>query len=210
MAKSLACREIFNGDNGREKPAWNETYEAFYSAWIEQMFDGPVDENVSFPSLEPVLRDPERNFLYNSLGLNEDKALPATPDCADFPYFLRSYFAWKNGLPFSYRFCNRGSATKPPSCDSAVIRTDFVQKTAPLAAFKALSRNLMDAVQSGNGRTALASQETDFYPLPLKREALWPGTIYADPYGHVLVLTKWVAQTPEQPRNFICGRCPAG
>ena len=196
---SLACREIFNGDNSREKPVWNEMYEAFYSAWIEQLFDGPVDESVSFPSLEPVLRDPERNFLYNSLGLNEDNGLSARPDCADFPYFLRSYFAWKNGLPLSYRFCNRGSATKPPSCDSVVIKTDFVQKTAPPATFKALSHSMMDAVQSGNGRTALASQETDFYPLPLKREVLWPGTIYADPYGHVLVLAKWVAQTSDSP-----------
>jgi len=196
---SLACQEIFNGYTSMEKPAWNEAYEAFYAAWIEQLFDGPADENVSFPSLEPVLRDPERNFLHNSLGMNEDKGLPATPDCADFPYFLRSYFAWKNGLPFSYRACNRGSATKPPSCDAVVIRTDFVQKTATLTVYKALSRNLMDAVQSGNGRTALASQDTDFYPLPLNREVLWPGTIYADPYGHVLVVTKWVAQTPDSP-----------
>jgi hypothetical protein len=196
---ALACREIFQGDTGREKPVWNEAYEAFYSAWIEHLFDGAVDETVSFPSLEPVLRDHERNFLYNSLGLAEDKGLPAKPDCADFPYFLRSYFAWKNGLPMSYRYCNRGSASTPPSCDSATIRTDFVQKTAPLATFKALSRSVMDAVQSGNGRTALASQETDFYPLPLKREVLWPGTIYADPYGHVLVLTKWVDQTSDTP-----------
>jgi len=196
---SLACREIFNGDNTREKPVWNETYEAFYSAWIEQLFDGAVDEDVSFPSLEPVLRDPERNFLHNALGLNEDNGLVATPDCADFPYFLRSYFAWKNGLPFSYRFCNRGSAARPPSCDSVVIRTDFVQKKVPLATFNAVSHSVMDAVQSGNGRTALASQETDFYPVPLKREALWPGTIYADPYGHVLILSKWVAQTPNSP-----------
>lgn len=196
---SLACREIFNGYTTGENPVWNKTYEAFYAAWIEQLFDGAIDEDLSFPSLEPVLRDHERNFLHNALGLNEDKGLAATPDCADFPYFLRSYFAWKNGLPMSYRFCNRGSATKPPSCDSVIIRTDFVDKKAPMSTFKAMSHNLMDAVQSGNGRTALASQETDFYPVPLKREDLWPGTIYADPYGHVLILTKWVAQTPESP-----------
>jgi hypothetical protein len=54
-------------------------------------------------------------------------------------------------------------------------------------------------VHSGNGRTALASEETDFYPLALKREALLPGTIYADPYGHVLMLTKWVPQTASSP-----------
>ncbi len=194
--KILACREVFNGDNGAEKSsAWNENYEAFYSAWIEQLFDSPVSENLSFPSLEPVLRNPERNFLHNYLGLNEDKGFPATPDCADFPYFLRSYFAWKNGLPFSFRACNRGSAQKTPSCNAATIRTDFVKNAAPLAKFKALTHTMMDVVHSGNGRTGFGSDETDFYPVALKRELLWPGTIYADPYGHVLMLTKWVPQT---------------
>jgi hypothetical protein len=28
------------------------------------------------------------------------------------------------------------------------------------------------------------------------RAALWPGTVYADPYGHVLVLVKWVPPGP--------------
>ncbi|MCK9395456.1 MAG: hypothetical protein M0Q44_07690 [Methylobacter sp.] len=198
--KPLACREVFNGDNGAEKHAgWNDSYEAFYSAWIEQLFDSPADESLSFRSLEPVLRDSERNFLHNYLGLNEDKVLPATPDCADFPYFLRSYFAWKNGLPFSYRACSRGTAKNPPVCNAATIITDFVQHAAPPSTFKSLSHALMDVVHSGNGRTALASEATDFYPVALRREALWPGTIYADPYGHVLVLVKWVPQTANSP-----------
>jgi hypothetical protein len=197
--RSQACQSIANGSNTRGKPVWDMAYEAFYAAWIEQLFDGDVHEDVSFPSLEPVLRDPERNFLHNALGLQEDKNLTATPDCADFPYFLRSYFAWKNGLPFSYRYCNRGSANKRPTCDPVIINTDFVQKFAPVSTFRAASASVMNAVQSGNGRTALASQETDFYPVALDREILWPGTVYADPYGHVLVLTKWVAQTDNSP-----------
>jgi hypothetical protein len=69
----------------------------------------------------------------------------------------------------------------------------------PAAVVRTESRRLTDAVHSGNGRTGLADQETDFYPLPLRREALWPGTIYADPYGHVLVLAKWIGQTPDAP-----------
>jgi hypothetical protein len=198
--ESLACREIFNGDNGTGKhAAWNDRYEAFYSAWIERLFDSPADESLGFRSLEPVLRDSERNFLHNYLGLNEDKSLPAAPDCADFPYFLRSYFAWKNGLPFSYRACSRGSTHKPPRCGSATIKTDFEQSAAPPAKFKTLSATLMDVVHSGNGRTALASEETDFYPVELRREALWPGIIYADPYGHTLILAKWVPQTADSP-----------
>ena len=196
---SQACRNIVYGADTRGKPVWDEAHEAFYAAWIEQLFDGPIDEDLSFPSLEPVLRDHGRNFLHNSLGMQEDNKLPATPDCADFPYFLRSYFAWKNGLPFSYRFCNRGSANSPPSCGSIVINADFVHRPVSAATFRATSIRLMDAVHSGNGRTGIADQATDFYPLPLRREALWPGTIYADPFGHVLVLAKWVGQTSDAP-----------
>lgn len=196
---TLACRPLANGDTGAEpQPAWNATYEAFYAAWIEQLFDAPVTQNVSFPSLKPVLENAERNFLFNYLTGNEDKSLPATPDCADLPYFLRSYFAWKNGLPISFRACNRGTTQKPPSCETASIRTDFARPT-PSAQFKALCLRLMDVVHSGNTRTSSYSEESDFYPLALRREVLWPGTIYADPYGHVLMIVKWVAQTPTSP-----------
>jgi hypothetical protein len=54
---------------------------------------------------------------------------------------------------------------------------------------------LMDLVQSGNARTGLDDDATDFYPVALDREQLWPGTIFADPYGHTLVVVKWVPQT---------------
>lgn len=212
IGAALACREFALSESPRRPTGWDEAHEALYAAWIERMFDGEVDEDISFPSLEPVLRNPERNFLHNSLGLREDDNLPATPDCADFPYFLRSYFSWKMGLPFSYRCCNRGNAKQPPTCDAPVINSDFVGRSASQAAFKASNFKVMNAVQSGNGRTGLANQETDFYPVPLQREHLWPGTIYADPYGHVMVVSKWVEQgeTPgllfavdAQPDNSI-------
>jgi hypothetical protein len=67
-----------------------------------------------------------------------------------------------------------------------------------MSTFRDLSRRLMDRVQSGAGRTALRDEATDLYPVPLDRAALWPGTVYADPYGHTLVIVKWVPQTPER------------
>lgn len=192
----LACKEVANGDKMSEKSsAWNENYEALYSAWIEQLFDAPASDSLSFPSLEPVLRDSERNFLHNYFAANEDKGFAATPDCADFPYFLRSYFAWKMGLPFNFRSCNRGTAKSPPSCGAVTIKSDFVNKAASVTTFRSLNSVLLNDVQSGNGRTALTSDNTDFYPLALKREVMWPGTIYADPYGHVLMISKWLPQT---------------
>jgi hypothetical protein len=194
--KSLACRRLLMGDNDADAPrAWNTEYEAFYAAWIEQLFDHPVQEKLNSPSMEPLLRDTKRNFLHNSLGMKEDLALPANPDCADLPYFLRSYFAWKNNLPFSFRRCNRGSSQARPVCDAATIQTDFVKNNLSAAQFKVFSQKLMNAVQSGNLRTAADNDETDFYPVALQRELLWPGTIYADPDGHVLMLVKWIAQT---------------
>ena len=34
--------------------------------------------------------------------------------------------------------------------------------------------------------------------MPLERKALRPGVIYADPYGHVMVVVKWVDQTADK------------
>jgi hypothetical protein len=50
------------------------------------------------------------------------------------------------------------------------------------------------AVHSSSGRTLPDDDLTDYYPVPLTREALQPGTVFADPYGHVLVLVDWVPQ----------------
>src|SRR4029079_12850569 len=52
-----------------------------------------------------------------------------------------------------------------------------------------------DGVHSGSGRTRLEDDNTDYYPVPLSQDALRPGTVYADPYGHMLVIAKRVAQT---------------
>jgi hypothetical protein len=181
--------------------AWDRTTENFYSAWIEALFDAPVDQAMSFPSLAPVLRDPHRNFLYGHLGLREDdphnKAVPpAEPDCADLPYYLRAYFSWKMGLPFAFRDCDRGSSTRPPHCGPPLDNGMPAEARDPLGAFRKLLRQLSNKVHSGSGRTALTDSDTDHYPVELTRTALRPGTIYADPYGHVLMIVKWQDQTP--------------
>lgn len=198
--KVVACSEIQvgAGPGNRGDGEWDLATQAFFSAWVEHLFDAPPEESLSFPSLEPVLRDPQRNFLYDYLKKGEDLQFPAEPDCADLSYFLRAYFAWKLGLPVSYRACNRGSANRAPTCDAAEIERSFVGKVASAAAFRQVSRRLMDRVTSGGGRTALRDDATDFYPVPLQREALWPGTVYADPYGHTLIIVKWIPQTKKR------------
>ena len=101
------------------RDSWNRGTENLYSAWIEKLFDAPLDAAPSWPALHEVLRDRSRNMLFNHLGLGEDSmGMVVRPDCADLPYFLRAYFSFKMGLPFGYSKCNRGGHGQPPRCGS--------------------------------------------------------------------------------------------
>ena len=218
---------------------WSRETENLYSAWIEKLFDAPAEESLSWPALHEVLRDKSRNVLHNYLGAREDeKGLVIKPDCADLPYFLRAYFAFKMGLPFGYSKCSRGGGGSAPRCvqwwnivkeEPAGVKDDgdrpaakpksvlnlFGNGDTPAAArpsrppglvqgFGYYLRNVVaNGVHSGSARTALKDDNTDYYPVPLARETLRPGTIFADPYGHVLVLVKRLAQTKDAAGVFL-------
>jgi hypothetical protein len=224
---------------------WSRETENLYSAWIEKLFDAPLDATLSWKALHEVLRDRSRNVLFNHLGLREDSmGMIVRPDCADLPYFLRAYFAFKMGLPFGYTKCTRGGGGEGPKCHGwwniqnlepppapepppeqqiasptvvEMFRPAVAQPVAPpmsrLAALKRLGlaagfgeylrSAVADGVHSGSGRTALSDDNTDYYPVPLKEETLRPGTVYVDPYGHVLVLARRVSQSEDAAGLFL-------
>jgi hypothetical protein len=217
------------------RDTWNRGTENLYSAWIEKLFDAPRDAELSWPALHEVLRDPSRNLLFDHLGLGEDeKSLILQPDCADLPYFLRAYFAFKMGLPFGYAKCTRGAGGQPPKCPqwwniqneepaSAPPVEEPAEEVAQTGLFGIFAQppvlrvpratprprglvqgfgyfvktTVANGVQSGNGRTQAGDDNSDYYPVALKEETLRPGTIYADPYGHVLVLAKRLVQSDD-------------
>ncbi|MEC8025433.1 MAG: hypothetical protein VX223_16005 [Myxococcota bacterium] len=181
---------------------WERDTENLFSIWVEYLFDVPVTEEPTWRPLHVVLRQPERNFLHNHWNLREDtpKGLRLRPDCADFPYFLRGYFAWKWRLPFAFRPCRRGTIRRAPTCGDLV--TNLLPATTDLrvTSFEHfIRRECGGRVHSSSGRTLPNAEKSDYYPVELTRRALRPGTIFADPYGHVLVITKWVQQTDERP-----------
>jgi hypothetical protein len=192
---TLACASIADASTVSVSHGWTRPVEAFYAAWVEELFDAPIEQNLSFKSLEPVIRSPERNFLHGHLGNQEDSRLPADPDCADLPYYLRTYFAWKIGLPVSFRACDRGTSGRAPNCGAPTLDDRFTRGIGSQASFTSLMRQIANVVHSGSARTDLEAERTDFYPVPLEREALWPGTVYADPYGHTLIIAKWLPQS---------------
>ncbi len=183
-----------------EQP-WTRATENLYSAWIEALFDAPLDQQPTWPVLHQVLRDPERNFLHDHLGFGEDgdeqKAPNIDPDCADLPYTLRAYFAFKLGLPFGYSRCTRGGGGRAPTClrfYSSLGANDGVGD--PVRRLETFLRiPLANTVHSGTVRLPGDDDKSDFYPVALTASSLRPGAIFADPYGHILVVARRVPQT---------------
>ena len=116
-AKKPAPFDIPAGRIWPVKNSWDLKNESLFSAWVAKLFDAPPDQDLNWKVWYEVLRDPTRNFLFNYLGRNEDQTQTSQrPDCADFVYFLRAYFAFKMGLPFGYSNCSRGAGNSPPKC----------------------------------------------------------------------------------------------
>lgn len=190
---------------------WNAANENLFSLFVERLFDHPLKDERTWTSLQPLLNDRERNLLFDYRGIAEDSRINFAPDCADLPYTLRAYFAWKLRLPFGYRTCTRGRLGKPPNCDPAggadnlMSRLELPGKGGLLLprddvkAFELfINTQMSSGVHSSSGRTAPLDEIADLYPVPLTREALRPGTVFADPYGHLLVIADWIPQSATQ------------
>jgi len=174
---------------------WGPDTENLYGAFVEALFDYSLEGDPTWGNLHTVLRDSSHNILYDHLSHNEEAALELQPDCADLPYTLRAYFAWKMGLPYGFRRCSRGSNTKSPTCGPALDALSGSSSDDPVRAFERfVNRILRNAVHSGSGRTDVDDEDTDYYPVPLTQETLRPGTLYADPYGHLLTVVRWEPQ----------------
>ncbi|MGE0323036.1 MAG: hypothetical protein AB7K71_25840 [Polyangiaceae bacterium] len=103
-----------------------------------------------------------------------------------------------------------GADTAADAAELAVVEPEpkperkvpFIRLTEPrdpptreMTRFLALVKNEINARSL---RTDFADSVTDLYPVPLTREALRPGTVYSDPYGHTYTLVKWQPQTKQQ------------
>ncbi|HUW92697.1 MAG TPA: hypothetical protein VMV74_06005 [Bacteroidales bacterium] len=187
----------------RSLRGWDSGMETLYSTWINALFKD-YSENASWSALHEVTQNKDQNFLHNYLSLGEDDhdgkiRVIMQPDCADNPFFLRAYFAWKLGLPFGYHVCDRGYVGHNPKTGLWVTNETSGTKTNPVLAFNAFLRKVMDGVHSGTARTALDDVKSDYYPVPLERAALLPGTVYADPYGHTMIIIGWIEQKNGHP-----------
>ena len=196
--RGLSPQEAAEIDEPVWQPRWSWEQDTLnlWAAFVEQLFDYPPDDTRTWTNLHDLLRDPDRNLLHNHLGLREDARLKLEPDCADLPYVLRAYFAWKTRLPFAFRRCTRGRPGTPPDCGPTVTNLEPRVARDELQAFSHFAnRQVRSGVHSASGRTHPQDDQTDLYPVALNRSALPPGTVYADPYGHVMMISRWYPQS---------------
>jgi hypothetical protein len=186
---------------------WDSGMETIYSAWVNSLFSGS-DEQASWPSLHEVTQNKDHNFLYNYLSLGEDdpegdSKVIMEPDCADNPFYLRAYFSWKLGLPFGYHLSDRGYVGHSSQTGQWITNESSSSKSNRVQAFNSFLRSVMNGVHSGTARTALIDEKSDYYPVALDRKSLRPGTVFADPYGHTLILVSWIPQARNKPGRLL-------
>lgn len=202
---SVTDKPSQSGSNAvwKTEHGWDAETEELYSAWINALFFD-ADERSSWTALNEVTQMSDRNFLYNYLSLGEDdpkgkSKVLMQPDCADNPFYLRAYFSWKLGLPFGYHLCDRGFLGGAPKTGRWITNESPMGIANPTQKFNSFVRMVANGVHSGTARTALNDESSDYYPVPLTREALRPGVVFADPYGHTLILVRQIHQTSDRP-----------
>lgn len=168
------------------KTEWSASDERAYSEFIAAI------GNDDCRTVDACLRGAAN--IYRS---SDPKGSSFFADCADLPYALRAYFAWKNGLPFSFA---SGVAAVGRSRDLrysrygnyVFARRDVV--TPVEGAFpnaRQILRTLNNTISSAMYRFApgmTRGEATDFYPVKIVPGSIRPGTVIYDPNGHVAVV----------------------
>ncbi len=117
-----------------------------------------------------------------------------TADCADLPYVLRFYFAWKRSLPFSYVAdiaprTGGGDIRYTRNGNVVAERRDVSSGTAT---GMAIIDQIRDKVNSGTYRMHpdLDAPPPDFYSPKIDAKSIVPGTAIYDPAGHLALVFK--------------------
>ncbi|MEL7487993.1 MAG: hypothetical protein AAGJ87_12350, partial [Pseudomonadota bacterium] len=114
-------------------------------------------------------------------------------DCADMAYILRAYYAWKNGLPFSYQNVMRTADgaredTRYSKNGNVVAARRRAVSGAPISAPGFVARiggEVSTAMFRTHPEKGGGPFYDDFYPVEITREAVRPGVIAYDIFGHV-------------------------
>lgn len=185
---------------------WTGQDEDNYSRFVALLGEGVSQ------GLCATVSDCIRNPRVNPYASTDPQGLKLFADCADFPYFVRAYFAWRNQLPFGFVSGLRAiqaEGVEPPTKDIrystygnvVTRRYSLVPKKPRLGsvrypnAIEIFNDTLPSEISSGTFRVSYSGMDadnlfSDFYPVRITRDAVRPGTVIYDPNGHIVVVYK--------------------
>ena len=167
-----------------EKDRWTAADEAGFGKFVASI----GASNCS--SSESCLRDES-----NPYRRTDQHFVDIDVDCAKWPYLLRAYYAWKNGLPFGYVDSvsgEGGDLRYTHTANRALSRHDIVDRGDGIDGPAAL-RAMLEKVFSATYRTDASEQRgilSDFYSPALQPGSIRPGTLIYDVNGHVGIVWK--------------------
>lgn len=179
------------------KPEWSSQDEKSFQEFVRRL--GEAVESRQCRTVAQCMKS-----AANTHHKSDPPGLKYLADCADYPYYLRAYFAWKSGLPFSfatemkYRDVPGNSGDIRYSRYGNQVAEKFTTASPTPQKLKNAVTILNDLIRnntsSANFRFHYADDKeelfTDFYPIQISREALQIGTVIYDPNGHVAIVYK--------------------
>lgn len=199
----------FQGDDWRvTKTHWTAADEAEFSRLVISI------SRSNCTDVNSCIKGPH-NPYYNE-ALERDIFLFA--DCGRFPLFLRMYFSWKKGLPFSFVDQKTGTPedvqswiekefrkgnTEPnlrlfptqytPNGNIYLRRFDIPNRQASRYRFYEIAKYMFWRIDSGNYRFDSKREmpvQSDFYPINIDKNSVRPGTTFYDPNGHIMMVSE--------------------
>jgi hypothetical protein len=158
---------------------WSDADERDYAAFITAIGESDC------ASLNACLHSSANPF-----AATEPPSRKFEADCADLPYVLRFYFAWKRGLPFSY-----ASEVTPRDGSADDIRYSRSGNRVSGHTDVRSGQNALDIIARIRADVSTATyrihpdlDSTDLYSPAIKPGSIRPGTVVYDPAGHVAIV----------------------
>lgn len=178
------------------KTQWSDNDEKNYGKLVTSI--GTAVETKKCGTVDRCMRS-----AANPYRATDPRGLYFRSDCADFPYFMRAYFAWKNELPFSIASdMDPVPGSKAPDIRYSPLgnvvsaRKSFVQQGWDEVIITSVLNTIIPTyVSSAMFRVGplapdRGSRFVDFYPVRIDRRSVAPGTIMYDANGHVAIVYK--------------------
>ena len=164
------------------KSEWSPEDEKGYSDFIQKIGESTCDTP-----------DDCINSDANPYRGTDGRGIDFNTDCADLIYMLRAYYAWKNGLPFTYvnGVYSRGGGDVRFSAKGNKVggRSNVTGGQSG----RAVLYNIRDAISSATFRIGPDVDNkplTDLYPVKVQPGSIRPGTAIYDVNGHVALVYK--------------------